>query len=119
MINGNTHQFIIEHPELSAEEIVALAQADYSRDKKIDRKELAAYMLTRNLTTRMRVAMSQIPDNAPEQQLQLKYGIQKVLDLVFSGIDYVDTTKTEIASEVSTLLEAMTGVGILTEPEKA
>jgi hypothetical protein len=111
-MNPQTRQFISDSRTLPAKEIASTLSKDVTTSQKIDCKALAAHLLTVGLTTRLRVAMAS--GKLPEA---LQNGIQKLFDSLSFGIDYVDTTKPEIATEVVSLLQGIQSVGLVSQDE--
>ena len=98
----------------TAPEVSSLLAADFRTTTNLDRKGLAAHLLTTGLYDRLDDARASLDLPAP-----LRSGISKLFFTLQSGIDYLGTHDSlEVASQAEQLLGALVLLGVLMPEEK-
>lgn len=115
-MNASTHTMIhaLRAQGKSAAEVSELLATDFRTVRNLDRKLLAAYLLTAGLFERLDAV--RVNEAVP---VELRIGLNKLFFTLQSGIDYLGThDSSDVASQGELLLSGLAQVGTLTQEEK-
>ena len=109
-MNSATLEYIRTHPDASPKEIVAALAANFATVKDIDRKAMAAYLISNGIVLRFDAALASLP-------VELAGGIQLLQKANDWGLDYFGTSDVTVAAQVVGLAGGLTQEGVL-KPEE-
>ena len=112
-MNPTTLEYLRAHQNEEPEALAAALAADYATVRPIDRKALAAYLLSSGLVVPFRLAREH-----PETSEPLRQGLLLIQDIVASGIDSVGTDDPAKGAQMAQLLGGLQQAGLI-GPEHA
>lgn len=113
-MNSATREYIRAHAQDGAAAIAKALAADFSTANNIDRKALAALLLSAGLNSRFRQAREH-----PETPAPIVEGLWTLQDIVTSGIDYIETRSPGHGASMAQLLGGLQLAKLLSADEAA